>query len=128
MSEQDVATTSAAVVLNRDLMFGTRIRRALASQGLRSHFARDTAQFIQLLEATEPAPAIGIIDMNGAVAWDDLRQALARLDGRVPTLGFGSHIDVETRRAAKAAGVTRIVSNNEFHRDMTALISRYRSQ
>jgi hypothetical protein len=45
----------------------------------------------------------------------------------VPTLGFGSHVDIETRRAAKSAGVTRIVSNSEFHRDMPALISRYRT-
>ena len=127
MSEQEAAGQAIAVVLNRDLMFGSRIRSALTSLGLGAQFARDTEQFIQLLETTEPAPVIGIIDMNGAVAWDDLRQALARLDGRVPTLGFGSHVDVETRRAAKTAGVRRIVSNSEFHRDMPTLIARYRS-
>jgi hypothetical protein len=127
MRDENAADQAIAVVLNRDLMFGSRIRSALMSQGLSAQFARDTAQFIQLLETTEPAPVIGIIDMNGAVAWDDLRQALARLGGGVPTLGFGSHVDIETRRAAKSAGVTRIVSNSEFHRDMPALISRYRT-
>ena len=127
MRDENAAGQAIAVVLNRDLMFGSRIRSALTSQRLAAQFARDTPQFIQLLETTEPAPVIGIIDMNSAVAWDDLREALARLDGRVPTVGFGSHLDIETRRAAKAAGVTRIVSNSEFHRDMTALISRYRS-
>jgi len=127
MRDENAADQAIAVVLNRDLMFGSRIRSALTSQGLRAQFARDTAQFIQLLETTEPAPVIGIIDMNGAVAWDDLRQALARLGGGVPTLGFGAHVDIETRRAAKSAGVTRIVSNSEFHRDMPTLISRYRT-
>ena len=44
----------------------------------------------------------------------------------MPTLAFGPHVDVEGRRAAKAAGVTRIVSNGQFHSDMAGLIERYR--
>jgi hypothetical protein len=42
-----------------------------------------------------------------------------------PLLGFGPHVDVDGRRAAKAAGLTRIVSNGEFHRDLVALVARY---
>ena len=65
--------------------------------------------------------------MNGAVSWDVIDEVLSRPSGdRVPTLAFGPHVDVESRRAAKAAGVTRIVSNGQFHGDMAGLIERYR--
>ena len=43
----------------------------------------------------------------------------------VPVLAFGSHLDVDGRRAAKAAGVTRVLSNGDFHRDMVPLVQRY---
>ncbi|MDF3015147.1 MAG: hypothetical protein K0R44_372, partial [Thermomicrobiales bacterium] len=46
--------------------------------------------------------------------------------GLAPTLAFGPHVDIEGRRAAKAAGVTRIVSNGQFHTDTVGLIERYR--
>ena len=50
--------------------------------------------------------AIGIIDMNGAVSWDVISEVRSRASGEhVPTLAFGPHVDVENRRAAKAAGV-----------------------
>lgn len=71
--------------------------------------------------------AIGIIDMNNSVSWDVIRDALSRAKGSLaPTLAFGPHVDIEARRAAKAAGVTRIVSNGQFHSDMFVLIERYR--
>jgi hypothetical protein len=71
--------------------------------------------------------ALVIIDMNvlrEAVDWERLAGVLADYPA-IPSLGFGSHTDVETRRAAKASGLTRIVANSEFHRDAASLIQRY---
>lgn len=115
-----------AIVLNRDLMFGSRIRNALRALDLDAQFVKNTTEFIAAARAAGEAGAIGIIDMNGPVEWEALGTALAEDPGFPPTLGFGAHVDVETRRAAKTARVTRIVSNGEFHRDMPALIVRYR--
>jgi len=116
-----------AVVLNRDLLFGSRIRNALASLGLQSHFVTTAEKFVDVLSQEPSSVAIGIIDMNGAISWDAIREVRSGEDGGpVPTLAFGPHVDAENRRAAKAAGVTRIVSNGQFHRDMAALIDRYR--
>jgi hypothetical protein len=71
--------------------------------------------------------AIGIIDMNGAISWDVIGELRSRGDaGLVPTLAFGPHVDIEGRRAARVAGVTRIVSNGQFHGDTVGLIERYR--
>jgi hypothetical protein len=62
--------------------------------------------------------------LREAVDWEQLAAILADYPA-IPSLGFGSYTDVETRRAAKAAGLTRIVANSEFHRDAAALIQRY---
>jgi hypothetical protein len=115
-----------AIVLNRDLLFGSRIRHALSALGLEAHFVRDAEQFVSALAELGEQAGIGIIDMNGPVSWDVLTESLNSHERTVPTLAFGPHVDVEGRRAAKAAGVTRIVSNGQFHQDMNALIDRYR--
>ena len=116
-----------AVVLNRDLLFGSHIRSALKSLGLEGRFVGTTEQFGGALREQPEVVSIGIIDMNGAVSWNVIQEVLSGPDGNcLPTLAFGPHVDVETRRAAKAAGVTRIVSNGQFHGDTTGLIDRYR--
>lgn len=114
-----------AVVLNRDLMFGSRIRSALASIGMAVVVKGDTSAFIAAARELGDRAVIAIIDMNGAVDWTAVQEALA-VGGLPPVLGFGSHTDVETRRAAKAAGVNRIVSNGQFHADMSGFVERYR--
>ena len=127
MTDSTDREPTLAVVLNRDLLFGSRIRSALAGLGLEGRFASTAEQFVGALRDNPGSVAIGIIDMNGAVSWDVIRNALLRADGELaPTLAFGPHVDIEGRRAAKAAGVTRIVSNGQFHSDMAGLIDRYR--
>jgi PleD family two-component response regulator len=127
MTDSEGRVPTLAVVLNRDLLFGSRIRSALKSLGLEARFVATTEQFVGALHEQPSSVAIGIVDMNGAVSWDVIHEILSRPNGdSVPTLGFGSHVDVESRRAAKAAGVTRIVSNGQFHSDMVGLIDRYR--
>ena len=63
--------------------------------------------------------------MNGPVEWEILRDGLDANE-IPPTLAFGPHVDVEGRRAAKVAGIDRIVSNGQFDREMMPLIERYR--
>jgi len=127
MTESTGQRPTLAVVLNRDLLFGSRIRSALKNLGLDARFVATTEQFVGALREQPQVVAIGIIDMNGAVSWNEIDEMLSRPSGdRVPTLAFGPHVDVESRRAAKAAGVTRIVSNGQFHGDTASLIERYR--
>lgn len=126
MAESVNPAPAVAVVLNRDLLFGSRIRGALANLGIQPRFVANTATFVEALETLQGSSAIGIIDMNSAVAWDELGAGLGRIENVAPTLAFGSHKDVESMRAAKTAGVTRVVSNSTFHGEMQNLIDRYR--
>lgn len=125
------ATTHAeaapvVVVLNRDLMFGSRIRSAMATLGLQAVVKGDTVAFLEAARSLGDRAVIAIIDMNGKVDWEAIAAALAEDDTLPPLLGFGSHTDIETRRAAKAAGVDRIVSNGQFNADMAGYVQRYR--
>jgi hypothetical protein len=126
LSEDQADVPNVAVVLNRDLIFGSRVRNVLSTLGLQARFVANTEQFVAALAELQSTSAIGIIDMNGAVAWDTLKTALPQNDSKPPTLAFGPHVDIENRRLAKAAGISRIVSNGQFHREMSELIDRYR--
>ena len=120
------ADAPVVVVLNRDLMFGSRIRSAMATLGLQAVVKGDTGAFLDTVRALGDRAVIAIIDMNGNVDWEAISTALRDDDTLPPMLGFGSHTDVDTRRAAKAAGVDRIVSNGQFHADMAGYVQRYR--
>jgi hypothetical protein len=113
------------VVLNRDLFFGVKIGNVLRGLGYRVSFVQSTEAFVERLRSTETAPVLGVVDMGAGVDWAAVAAAIGGDGEAIPVLVFGSHLDVEGRRAAKAAGVRRVVSNGDFHRDMVALVRRY---
>jgi CheY-like chemotaxis protein len=130
-SETSVSSTTAAtdrgeiIVLNRDLFFGVKIGNILRGLGYRVTFVPATELFAERLDASGPEAVLGIIDMGAGVEWSAISHLTGGDGPGTPILAFGSHLDVDGRRAAKAAGVTRILSNGDFHRDMVALVERY---
>lgn len=110
------------VALNRDLFFGVRLKQLGASLGYSVELVPDAARFIEQLHGG--SVALGIIDINASPDWS-LIGAEAANDARPPILAFGPHLDVDGLRAAREAGVTRVVSNGQFHRDAADLIRRY---
>ena len=115
------------IALNRDVFFGVRLRNLAKELGFDLLLAANPAAVGRALQEHHQTAALVIIDMNvlgEGVDWETLGGILADYPA-IPSLGFGSHTDVETRRAAKQAGLTRIVANSEFHRDAAALIQRY---
>jgi hypothetical protein len=98
----------------------------LATLGIEARFVNDTKQFTVALKDDGDDIVIGILDMNGPVDWEVVGETLSGLEDVAPTLAFGPHVDAVNLRAAKAAGVTRVVSNGLFHNDMASLIERYR--
>lgn len=123
--DQAPPPAGTVVVLNNDLMFGSRIVNGLRAAGFGVVVEAKWEGFEAAVRSRAPRPVLGIIDMNPARDWERIG-TLAR-DASVPTplLGFGPHVDIEGRRAAKAAGLDRIVSNGEFHRGMVDIVRRY---
>jgi len=110
------------VVLNRDVFFGARLTQLGRDLGYAVEIAADASTFQSRLSSD--SVMLGIIDINARPDWSVIAGDPAETP-RPPVLAFGPHLDVEGLRAAKAAGVTRVVSNGQFHRDAADLIRRY---
>ena len=111
------------VALNLDLFFGVKIGNQLKEQGYGVAFRKTAADFADRIRLVDAV--LGVIDLNAKPDWNEIASLTSELGERTPIIVFGSHLDVEGLRAAKAAGVRRVVSNGEFHRSMIDLVKRY---
>ncbi len=98
-----------------DLFFYTKVRDALRQPDYQLEKARMQQDIVDKCIST--SPSVIIFNMNDLTL--DAFQALELLktDPRlknIPTLAFANHEEVETWNRAKALGVTKIVSRNEF--------------
>ena len=111
------------VVLNTDLFFGVKIGNQLKKQGYSVAFRKTTAEFAAQTRAADAV--LGLIDLNAEPDWAGISELVQEVGARTPILVFGSHLDVDGLRAAKSAGVRRVVSNGDFHQNMLELVARY---
>lgn len=118
--EQD---RGSVVVLITDVFFSVTVRSTIRALGFEALLVRS---------ADTACDHVGVDDVRlvvvdaTAVRGPDEWQQLGEIDADgVPVLVFGPHKDVDRLRAAKEAGVTRVVANSQFHREMAALIDRY---
>ena len=98
-----------------DIFFYTKVRDALMSKGYRIERARTQQDIAEKASATIPSAVI--LNMNDETL--NAFQALETLtaDARlktIPILAFANHEEVDTFNRARALGVTKIVSRNEF--------------
>ena len=69
-----------------------------------------------------------------AAAWAEgekltLEQVIAEAKAaQVPTLAFGSHIDLEAQQAARRAGADRVISNSKLAKDLPGIVERMLSK
>jgi hypothetical protein len=91
-----------------DLMFASRVQATLGAAGHEVELASSP-------QADLGAADLVIVDLGeiepGSIA-----------DSGAPVLGFYSHVDVETRERAEAAGVDLVVPRSRMAREMPALI------
>lgn len=98
-----------------DIFFYTKVRDALLPDGYRLEKARVQQDILD--KASSGNPALVLLDMNDRAV--DAFQALETLkaDPRlnsIPVLAYANHEEVATWNRARALGVTKIVSRNEF--------------
>ncbi|HEY8491974.1 MAG TPA: hypothetical protein VIO14_13410 [Dehalococcoidia bacterium] len=105
-----------------DLMFGLRIQEAAKQAGARVEFFQHLEDAALRLSA-ETVDLI-LVDLGEGTFDVDAVAELGRLNG-VPVVAFGPHVDVAGRRAAVAAGVDRVLTRQQFVRDLPDLIARY---
>jgi PleD family two-component response regulator len=106
-----------------DIFFYTKVRDALMSKGYRIERARTQQDIAEKASAT--IPSAFILNMNDERL--DAFQALEtiKVDAvlkAIPILAFANHEEVDTFNRAKALGVTKIVSRNEFSARLKDLV------
>jgi hypothetical protein len=90
-----------------DLMLSSRVVESLASVG-------------HVVDVVPEVPTASDSDL--IVADLDAVEAKALASLERPTLGFYSHVDVDTRRAAEAAGVDIVVPRSRMVRELPQLV------
>jgi hypothetical protein len=97
------------VAIVPDLMLSSRVEESLRSAG------HDVAVMQSL---PDPLGADVLICDLDAVDVEEIAQA------GVPTLGFYSHVDVETKQAADAAGIDLVVPRSRMARELPQLVDK----
>jgi hypothetical protein len=100
------------VAIAPDLMFASRIQETLGAAGHEVILTSALAESPDLEEA-----GLLIVDL-------DREQADAAVGLGIPVLGFYSHTEVETRKAAEAEGVDLVVPRSRMAREMPDLVER----
>ena len=106
-----------------DIFFYTKVRDALMSKGYRIERARAQQDIAE--KASAAIPSAVILNMNDETL--NAFQALETLKAdahlkTIPILAFANHEEVDTFHRAKALGVTKIVSRNEFSSRLKDLV------
>jgi hypothetical protein len=96
-----------------DLMLASRVREGLAAGG----------------HEVEVLPSLPDPPRADAIVCDlDVVDADAIVAAGIPSLGFYSHVDVETKRRAETAGVDLVVPRSRMARELPELVERLLSR
>ena len=119
----DKTDQKTILVAVTDIFFYTKVRDALMAKGYKIERARTQQDIAE--KASTSAPSAFILNMNDERL--DAFQALETLKAdtglkTIPILAFANHEEVDTFNRAKALGVTKIVSRNEFSSRLKDLV------
>ena len=123
MNQTDQLDQKTILVGVTDIFFYTKVRDALMSKGYKIDRARTQQDIAEKASAT--LPSAFILNMNDERL--DAFQALETLKDdasmkTIPIIAFANHEEVETFHRARALGVTKIVSRNEFSSRLKELV------
>jgi hypothetical protein len=122
-------TVSETLLLSADLLFGSRVQGALTAAGHSVELiGGDEAKLrARLGDDGKPAVQVLIVDLTDAgLDGAGIVESLAG-DGLLAvtlTLGFYSHVEVEARQRAEAAGFDLVVPRSRMAREGAELVAR----
>ena len=123
MNQTNQTDSKTILVAVTDIFFYTKVRDALMAKGYRIERARTQQDIAEKASATIPSAVI--LNMNDETL--NAFQALETLAAdahlkTIPILAFANHEEVDTFNRAKALGVTKVVSRNEFSSRLKDLV------
>jgi PleD family two-component response regulator len=119
----DKTDQTTILVAVTDIFFYTKVRDALLSKGYKLERARTQQDIAEKASASNLSAMILNMNDEALNAFQVLEtlKADTRLT-TIPVLAFANHEEVDTFHRAKALGVTKIVSRNEFSARLKDLI------
>jgi hypothetical protein len=99
------------VAVAADLLLGSKVEAMLSAAG------HEVTLSPALAEAPLEAAELIVADLDA-----ERPEALVGLG--IPVLGYYSHVEVETRRAAEAAGIDTIVPRSRLVRELPELVDQ----
>lgn len=110
------AALPVALLFCTDLMFGVQLQNIARKAGYRPLTLKPGA--------TLPEGAVLVVDLGARGDWEAvMREAAGR--GTL-VVAFGSHMDGESRKHAKAAGAVRVLANSNMARDLPGILMSLR--
>ncbi len=101
------------LAISQDLLFATKVEATLKAAG------HDVTLVGAVAEAHAAGPDLIVADLDAGRPED-----LVGLGA--PVLGYYSHVNVETKRAAEAAGIEMAVPRSRMAREMPQLVAERR--
>jgi hypothetical protein len=102
---------ASVLSISNDLMLGSKVEAQLSAAG------HDVTTFPSIEESTWEGKDLIVADL-------DVENPEALVGLGVPVLGYYSHVDVETKKAAEAAGVDLVVPRSRMARELPQLAEK----
>lgn len=114
------AMSESVALVCADLLFTSKIVGTAQQLGISIQVYRTAAD----VRCGTTAPAMVIVDLASPVATtsDDLRLLRNRLPATTRLLAYGSHVEVERLRAARAAGCDPVLARSEFSKNLPTIL------
>ena len=109
-----------ALLFNNDVFFTVKITETLKHAGVATRVVRRLTDYQQTLQTV--VPGIVLINTVRTDGWQDALD-LAATAG-IPSLAFGSHVDLETQAEARRHGATGVIPNSRLTQELPEILAR----
>ena len=118
----------AGLLLSKDLIFMTKIKRTAAELGYSVLIAGIDSQAVSMIETYRPSVVLIDLSAGGLVAPEALMTYQQMAGSGTWFVAFGSHVNVESLNSAKAAGCHVVLARSRFAAQLPDLLRRYFTQ
>jgi hypothetical protein len=117
---------STGLLICGDLIFQSKILGTAKALGLEFAAASTVAAAERLIH---PGVRLAIVDLSSpaSTSGDDLSRLRAALPASARLLAFGSHVDVDRLRLARASGCDPVLARSEFSAKLAEILRVARS-
>ncbi|WP_439628958.1 response regulator [Gemmata sp.] len=115
--------TPHGIALGDDLIFFSRISGSARAAGFAVRQAKSPADALALARQSPPACVIVDLQTPGLDLTDFLVQLKAAGPALPRVIAYGSHVEAETLKAARAAGCDRVMPRSKFAAELEGAIA-----